>query len=57
MALEGNCAGELEQLPDTEGTTYHQYKCKVCGALVHVGLEALEEHGMPEEHALPEEEK
>jgi hypothetical protein len=57
MTLEGNCAGELVQLPDVEGTTYHLYKCKVCGQLVHVGLEDLEAHGMPPEHAMPEEGK
>ncbi len=50
----GNCSGELDLLPDVEGTTYHEYRCKVCGALVHVGLEHLEVYGLPPEHALPE---
>ncbi len=53
----GNCTGELELLPDVEGVTYHEYRCKVCGALVHVGLEHLEVYGLPPEHALPEEGK
>jgi len=53
----GNCTGELVQLPDVEGTTYHEYTCKVCGALVHVGLEDLELNGLPPEHHKREEDK
>ncbi len=53
-ASGGNCTGELVLLPDVEGTTYHEYKCKVCGAIVHVGLEHLELYGLPPEHAQPE---
>lgn len=53
----GNCSGELVQLPDVEGTTYHKYKCAVCGAVVHVGLEDLELYGLPSEHAPLEEDK
>jgi hypothetical protein len=52
-----NCTGDLVQLPDVEGTTYHLYKCKVCGQLVHVGLEHLELYGLPPEHARLEEDK
>ncbi len=47
----GNCSGELVQLPDVEGTTYHEYKCQVCGQIVHVGHEDLEANGLPPEHA------
>ncbi len=47
----GNCSGELELLPDVEGVTYHEYRCKVCDAIVHVGLEELEANGLPPEHA------
>ncbi len=50
----GNCRGELAILPDVEGTTYHEYRCTTCGAIVHVGLEHLEVYGLPPEHALPE---
>ncbi len=46
-----NCTGELVQLLDVEGTTYHEYKCKVCGQIVHVGLEDLEANGLPPEHS------
>jgi len=53
----GNCTGELVQLPDIEGTTYHEYTCKVCGQLVHVGLEDLELNGLPPEHHKREEDK
>ncbi len=40
-----------------EGTTYHEYTCKVCGQLVHVGLEDLELNGLPPEHHKREEDK
>jgi len=53
-SVAGNCVGELVQLPDVEGTSYHEYTCKVCGQIVHVGLEHLEANGLPPEHALPE---
>jgi hypothetical protein len=56
VVLPGNCDGELEMLPDVEGTTYHMYKCKVCGQLVHVGLEHLELYGLPPQHHKLEEE-
>ncbi len=46
-----NCTGELVQLPDVEGTTYHEYECQVCHQIVHVGLEDLEANGLPPEHA------
>jgi hypothetical protein len=55
VVLPGNCAGELEMLPDVEGTTYHEYTCKVCGQLVHVGLEDLEANGLPPQHHKREE--
>ena len=53
----GNCDGELVQLPDVEGTTYHEYTCTVCGAVVHVGLEDLEANGLPPENHKREEDK
>ena len=53
----GNCNGELELLPDVEGTTYHEYTCKVCGQVVHVGLEDLEQNGLPTQHHKREEDK
>jgi hypothetical protein len=56
VVLPGNCDGELVMLPDVEGTTYHMYKCKVCGQLVHVGLEHLELYGLPPQHHKLEEE-
>ncbi len=55
VVLEGNCGGELVQLPDIEGVTYHEYTCKVCGQLVHVGLEDLEANGLPTQHHKREE--
>ncbi len=57
VVLPGNCDGELELLPDVEGTTYHEYTCKVCGQLVHVGLEDLEQNGLPTQHHKREEDK
>jgi len=56
VVLEGNCGGELEMLPDVEGTTYHEYTCKACGQLLHVGLEDLEANGLPTQHHKREEE-
>jgi hypothetical protein len=56
VVLEGNCDGELEMLPDVEGVTYHEYRCKECGQLVHVGLEHLELYGLPTQHHKREEE-
>jgi hypothetical protein len=56
VVLPGNCDGELEAQPAVEGVTHTQYKCKVCGALVHVGHEEMEANGMPTQHAKPEEE-
>ncbi len=56
VVLPGNCGGELEMLPDVEGTIYHEYTCKVCGQLVHVGLEDLEANGLPTQHHKREEE-
>ncbi len=56
-SVAGNCTGELEMLPDVEGTTYHEYTCKVCGQVVHVGLEDLEANGLPPEHHKREEDK
>ena len=56
VVLPGNCDGELEMLPDIEGTTYHEYTCKVCGQVVHVGLEDLEQNGLPPQHHKREEE-
>jgi len=54
--LPGNCAGELVLLPtEAEGLTFHMYQCKVCGQLVHVGLEHVELYGLPPEHAKLEE--
>jgi len=57
VVLPGNCDGELEMLPDVLGTTYHEYTCKVCSQLVHVGLEDLEANGLPTQHHKREEEK
>jgi hypothetical protein len=56
-SVAGNCVGELVQLPDVEGTTYHEYTCKVCDQIVHVGLEDLEQNGLPPEHHKREEDK
>jgi len=56
VVLPGNCDGELVMLPDVEGVTYHEYTCKVCGQLVHVGLEDLEQNGLPPQHHKLEEE-
>jgi hypothetical protein len=57
VVLPGNCGGELVMLPDVDGTTYHEYACKVCGAVVHVGLEELEVNGLPPQHHKVEEDK
>jgi hypothetical protein len=57
VVLPGNCGGDLVLLPDIEGTTYHEYTCKVCGQLVHVGLEDLEANGLPTQHHKREEDK
>ena len=46
-----NCSGELVELPDEPGTTYHSYECQVCHQVLHVGLEDLDENGLPGEHA------
>ena len=46
-----NCSGELVELPDEPGTTYHSYECQVCHQVLHVGLEDLAENGLPPEHA------
>ncbi len=51
VALPGNCAGELEALPQVEGVTHTAYKCKVCGQVVYVGHEDREVNGLPPEHA------
>jgi hypothetical protein len=55
--LAGNCGGELEELPQVEGVTFTQYKCKECGQLVHVGHEEREANGLPTQHHKLEEDK
>jgi hypothetical protein len=57
VVLEGNCGGELEELPQVEGVTYTQYKCKECGQIVHVGHEEREANGLPPQHHKREEDK
>jgi len=48
----GNCTGELVQLPDVPGTTFHSYECATCHQIVNVGMEELEANGLPPEHAV-----
>lgn len=50
-SVEGNCVGELEQLPSVEGATSNRYECQVCHQVVVVGHEQLAESGVPREHA------
>jgi hypothetical protein len=57
VVLPGNCDGELEAQPQVEGVTHTQYKCKVCGQLVHVGHEEFELFGLPPQHHKLEEDK
>ena len=51
-AAPGNCTGELLQLPDVPGTTFHSYECQTCHQIVNVGMEELEANGLPTEHAV-----
>ncbi len=50
-AAPGNCSGELVQVPSPEGVTFNMYECQVCHQVLHVGLEDLEENGLPVEHS------
>ncbi len=47
----GNCAGELVEVGSPEGVTYNTYECQVCHQVLHVGLEDLDENGLPGEHS------
>ncbi len=50
-AALANCSGGLVELPSPEGVTYKTYGCVLCHQVLHVGLEDLEENGLPGEHA------
>ena len=48
---EGNCTGDLVELPAVEGATSNRYQCALCHQIVVVGWEQLAESGVPTEHA------
>ncbi len=55
LVTTSNCKGKLVRLADPgEGVTHNNYRCTVCGQVVHVGHEELEANGLPPEHAKPD---
>lgn len=51
LAAPANCTGELVQDDIVAGVTYKSYTCQTCGQSVHVGMEDLDENGLPAEHS------